>query len=68
MSSAAPTSLPGDAIQSTTAAPPEFDPQPFVPRRFLTNGHLQTIAGNFLLRSNHLPPPTPELWTTTKAL
>src|SRR5450631_1250999 len=29
----------------------------FQPRRFLTNGHLQTIAGNFLPRQAQLPPP-----------
>ena len=29
----------------------------FHPRRFLANGHLQTIAGNFLPRPNHLGPP-----------
>ena len=30
----------------------------FVPRRFLRNGHVQTIAGNFLPRSHPaLPPP-----------
>ncbi len=34
---------------------------PFHPRRWLTNGHLQTIAGNFLPRQNHLPPPVAEL-------
>src|SRR5215471_17616124 len=28
----------------------------FVPRRFFTNGHLQTILGNFLSRANTLPP------------
>jgi predicted alpha/beta-fold hydrolase len=38
-----------------------FEAQRFVPRRFLSNGHIQTIAGNFLPRPNHLPPPTPEL-------
>src|SRR3981189_3414064 len=27
----------------------------FRPRRFLNNGHLQTIAGNYLSRVNHLP-------------
>jgi hypothetical protein len=27
----------------------------FRPRRFLRNGHLQTIVGNYLLRTNHLP-------------
>ena len=29
----------------------------FHPRRFFTNGHLQTIAGNFLSRVNNLPAP-----------
>ena len=29
----------------------------FHPRRFLSNGHLQTIAGNLLPRPNHLGPP-----------
>jgi predicted alpha/beta-fold hydrolase len=48
-----------DAGRSIDA--PAFDPRPFVPRRFLRNGHLQTIAGNFLPRSNHLPAPVPEL-------
>lgn len=38
--------------------PPEFPP--FHPRRWLTNGHLQTIAGNFLPRPNHLPAPVAE--------
>jgi len=47
------------AVHST--APTSFAPQPFFPRRFLTNGHLQTIFGNFLPRANHLPAPTPEL-------
>jgi len=28
----------------------------FRPRRFLSNGHLQTIFGNFLRRADHLPP------------
>src|SRR6266852_5173849 len=32
---------------------PEFEP--FVPRRFLRNGHAQTLAGNFLPRKNVLP-------------
>ena len=39
--------------------PSEFPP--FRPRRWLTNGHLQTIAGNFLPRQNHLPSPVAEL-------
>ena len=29
---------------------------PFVPRRFLRNGHLQTLAGNFLRRSHSVLP------------
>lgn len=33
----------------------------FVPRRFLRNGHLQTLAGNFLPRKYTLPEPEPLL-------
>jgi len=33
----------------------------FRPRRFLRNGHLQTIVGNFLRRVDALPPPVPFL-------
>jgi hypothetical protein len=33
----------------------------FHPRHWLTNGHLQTIAGNFLPRKNNLPAPVAEL-------
>ncbi len=46
------------------SASPHLPKQPFDvtassfrPRRFLGNPHLQTIAGNFLPRTNHLPPP-----------
>jgi predicted alpha/beta-fold hydrolase len=42
-------------------APTSFTWQPFVPRRFLRNGHVQTVVGNFLPRSSHLPPPVREL-------
>jgi uncharacterized protein len=35
--------------------------QPYVPRRFLRNGHLQTIVGNFLPRSYALPAPDDHL-------
>ena len=38
-----------------------FHPTPFHPRPWLSNGHIQTIAGNFLPRVNHLPAPTAEL-------
>jgi predicted alpha/beta-fold hydrolase len=38
------------------------DLPPFEPRRFLSNAHLQTIAGNFLPRPHHqLPLPTETL-------
>ncbi len=40
---------------------------PFRPRPWLTNGHLQTIVGNLLPRSNHLPPPVAELIEVTPA-
>ncbi|WP_254063896.1 YheT family hydrolase [Granulicella sp. S190] len=33
----------------------------FQPRRFLINGHLQTIMGNYLPRSNDLPAPEAQL-------
>ena len=54
----------GAAIATRPSAPHEsapFEAEPFVPRRWLRNGHLQTIAGNFLPRADHLPAPTPEL-------
>ena len=34
---------------------------PFRPRRWMSNGHVQTVAGNFLPRPHHLPAPTQEL-------
>jgi uncharacterized protein len=50
----------GDGVQATVVPTP-FGAQVFIPRRFLRNGHIQTVAGNFLPRANHLPAPTPEL-------
>ena len=44
---------------NTSTWPAEFPP--FHPRRWLTNGHLQTVAGNFLPRKNTLPEPVAEL-------
>lgn len=35
--------------------------RPFVPRRFLRNGHLQTIVGNLLPRTDSLPEPESQL-------
>lgn len=40
---------------------------PFHPRRWLINGHLQTIAGNFLPRPRTLPPSVAELVETVPA-
>lgn len=40
---------------------------PFHPRRWLGNGHLQTIAGNFLPRPRGLPSPVAELVETVPA-
>jgi predicted alpha/beta-fold hydrolase len=38
-----------------------FTTTPFRPRRFLSNGHLQTIFGNYLRRRYSLPAPIAEL-------
>lgn len=38
-----------------------FDAAPFQPRPWLSNGHLQTIFGNYLRRPDGLPPSTSEL-------
>jgi len=51
----------GAAIAQPTSASAAFSSGPFVPRRLLRNGHVQTIAGNCLPRADHLPAPTPEL-------
>ena len=53
----------------STFAPPDLDLQtawpagypPFHPRPWLTNAHLQTIVGNLLSRTDHLPPAIPQL-------
>jgi hypothetical protein len=39
----------------------------FQPRRFLRNGHLQTIAGNYLSRVNGLPAPEDQLVEVSSA-
>ena len=41
--------------------PPNFPVTPFVPRRLLSNSHVQTIAGNFSRRVDYLPPASAEL-------
>ena len=40
--------------------PAKYSPEAFAPRRFLRNPHLQTITGNFLPRTNRLPPAVRE--------
>lgn len=40
----------------------------FAPRRFIRNGHLQTIVGNFLRRQNSLPPAESVLVTVAPAM
>lgn len=50
---------PAAPTQSDTA--PAFSADPFIPRRLLRNGHLQTITGNFLPRNDRLPAAVPEL-------
>ena len=49
----------GEERFDTTEASPWM--RPFVPRRFLSNGHLQTIVGNFLPRTHPLPEPESRL-------
>jgi predicted alpha/beta-fold hydrolase len=44
-----------------SSAPPAFVPTAFEPRRWLRNGHAQTVIGNFLRRTNSLAAPTPTL-------
>jgi len=47
------------AADNTTAASEGFPP--FVPRWWLRNGHLQTIFGNVLRRTDHLPAAEAQL-------
>lgn len=42
--------------------PDRPESHPFVPRRGLRGGHLQTLAGNFLKRENSLPEPDERLF------
>lgn len=43
------------SADSKTSPQRHGDTENFVPRRFLRNGHLQTLAGNFLRRESRLP-------------
>ena len=47
-----------DRLHSTEGSPWM---RPFVPRRFLANGHLQTIVGSLLPRTYSLPEPETDL-------
>jgi hypothetical protein len=49
------------ACAMQAVAPARFETQAFQPRIFLSNGHMQTIAGNFLPRANALTESVPEL-------
>src|SRR3984893_3004727 len=48
-------------MQTTEIETIESHTVDFRPRRFLNNGHLQTIAGNYLARVNDLPAPEVQL-------
>jgi uncharacterized protein len=48
-------------MQPTELEPIAIHAAEFQPRRFLRNGHLQTIVGNYLPRVSDLPPAEPQL-------
>jgi predicted alpha/beta-fold hydrolase len=48
-------------MSTTTLATDTVQAADFQPRRFLHNGHLQTILGNYLPRTNSLPPAEAQL-------
>lgn len=48
--------------------PEEIPFEPFVPRRFLRNGHAQTLVGNFLPRKNALPEPEEQLFNVEEGV
>lgn len=50
-----------DSVQQAAAASSPSWLEDFQPRRYLSNGHLQTIAGNFLPRKWRLPEPESRL-------
>lgn len=55
-------------IAPTDPPSTNFAVDPFVSRRFLSNGHLQTIVGNFLPRADHLPTAEQELIEVSPSL
>jgi predicted alpha/beta-fold hydrolase len=54
-------------MPTTTPAKSTFTATEFRPRRFMQNGHIQTILGNYLPRPNHLPPPEAQLVEVSRA-
>lgn len=48
-------------MSATTLATDTVQTADFRPRRYLRNGHLQTIFGNYLPRANSLPAPEAQL-------
>lgn len=48
-------------MSATTLATDAVQTADFQPRRYLHNGHLQTIFGNYLPRANSLPAPEAQL-------
>lgn len=48
-------------MSATTLATDTVQTADFQPRRYLRNGHLQTIFGNYLPRANSLPAPEAQL-------
>jgi predicted alpha/beta-fold hydrolase len=54
---------PDDTVIQKACARDVFCVEPFTPRRFIVNGHAQTIAGNFLPRRNLLPEPEERLFS-----
>ena len=59
--SALPQSLSPENSLPNSLAREGFAVTPFVPRRWLANGHLQTIVGNLLSRKDRLPHYSTEL-------
>ncbi len=54
-------------MPTTTQTKSTFAPTEFRPRRYMQNGHIQTILGNYLPRPDHLPPPESQLVEVSRA-
>lgn len=62
-----PAAVSSPVSASDVVAPFSVRAEDFQPRRFLSNGHLQTIAGNFLPRPDRLRAPEAVLVETSPA-